>query len=251
MDQSHLFSVEMAKKYGVNAAIMIRHFQFWISKNKANGKHQHDGRTWTYCSVKAFTEIFKYWTSRQIRVILDKLLRKGVIIKGNYNPKGYDHTTWYAFKDEKRFVIIDKSNSQKGKKGSSKTSIGIDGNDRPIPNPITNDKTDKSTDQSLLPPNEMLELDLKIAEGKKFFLENLPKVFHNRINRREAATFARITLYLIAECQACRLKPSIFYKAIDWAKEAMVSNAASKKALFVSKVKQSTGFKAQKKLLVG
>lgn len=247
MNQSHLFSVEMAKKYGVNAAIMLRHFQFWISKNKANNKHQYDGRTWTYCSVKAFTEIFKYWTPRQIRVILDKLLRKGVIIKGNYNPKGYNHTTWYAFKNEKRFVKNDKSICRKGQKDSSKMSIGIDGNGKPIPNPITNYYTDELTNQLKLSSQEKLDLDLQITQEKKFFIEQLTSIL--RPNPQEAKTFAGIVQYLIKKCQVRELPISIFKDAVEWARQAKASNAINKKGLFVAKVKEQTGFRAQKKLL--
>ncbi len=100
----HLFNVEMARKYGVNAAIVIRHLQFWIIKNKSNKKHLHNGRTWTYCSAQAFTKVFPYWTARQVRRILECLIDRGIIIKGRYNPKGYDRTTWYAFQDEKAFA---------------------------------------------------------------------------------------------------------------------------------------------------
>ena len=54
----HLFDVEIAKQYGVNAAVVLRHLQFWIIKNKTHNQNFHDGRTWTYYSVSAFTKIF-------------------------------------------------------------------------------------------------------------------------------------------------------------------------------------------------
>ena len=54
MDYS--FDIEVAQQYGVNEAIMIKNLQFWIMKNKANGKHFHDGHTWTYNSVAAFMQ---------------------------------------------------------------------------------------------------------------------------------------------------------------------------------------------------
>ena len=39
----HHFNIEYAKKYGILEAILIDNFQFWIAKNRANGKHFHDG----------------------------------------------------------------------------------------------------------------------------------------------------------------------------------------------------------------
>ncbi|MBW8041715.1 MAG: hypothetical protein FVQ85_17195 [Planctomycetes bacterium] len=49
----HSFDILTAQKYGINAAVILRHLQFWIIKNKAHGKNFHDGRTWTYkiCKV--------------------------------------------------------------------------------------------------------------------------------------------------------------------------------------------------------
>lgn len=96
----HHFNIEVAKKYDVNMAIVLNHLAFWIIKNRANNKHYHDGRYWTYNSVKAFQEIFPYWTFDQIRHVLDKVKKCGLVLTGNYNTIQYDQTTWYAFTDE-------------------------------------------------------------------------------------------------------------------------------------------------------
>ena len=100
----HLFDVDEARRYGVDAAIMIRHFRFWILKNKGDNRHFHDGRTWSYGSVKSFSTIFQYWTVNQVRQVLKKLITQKVLRTGNYNQKGYDRTTWYAFENEKAFL---------------------------------------------------------------------------------------------------------------------------------------------------
>lgn len=148
-DKSYLFDVATAVKYGLNAAVVIRNFQFWIEKNHANEKHRHDGRTWTYISVAAMTEIFPFFSTRQVRTILDNLIKRGVLVKGRFNLKGYDRTSWFAFEDEKSFVKIDKCIGQKRQKDSSKTTNASAGIDKPIPdtnsdiNPI--EKTDKTT----------------------------------------------------------------------------------------------------------
>ena len=96
---NHSFNVEIAKKYGVDGAIMIENLYFWIQKNKVNNKNFHDGRYWTYNSMKAFTELFPYWTEKQIRRILENLKKDGAIITGNYNKIPYDRTLWYALDD--------------------------------------------------------------------------------------------------------------------------------------------------------
>lgn len=100
MDKEYSFSVELAKKYGVPEAVILKNLLFWIEKNKANERHFHDGYYWTYNSIKAFTELFPFWTEKQIRGILDRLIKKEVIKTGNYNEKAYDRTLWYTITDE-------------------------------------------------------------------------------------------------------------------------------------------------------
>lgn len=94
-----VFKSEIAKKYGVDEAIMIGNLAHWIEKNEANGRNFYDGRYWTYNSIDAFTKLFPFWTPRQIRRILKSLEDQNVIITGNYNQSTYDRTTWYAFAD--------------------------------------------------------------------------------------------------------------------------------------------------------
>jgi len=130
----------------------------------------------------------------------------------------------------------------------SELTNGIAGNDQPIPNPIPNGSTDKTTNQLKRSPEEVLGLDLRIAEGKKFFMEQIALIFH--LSKREQVTFAKITKYLVDQCQAGVLQVSIFHDAIEWARQARSSNAANKKGLFVAKIKEETGFHSQNKMLL-
>lgn len=102
-----IFNRDAAVKYGLEEAIFIKHFQFWIEKNIANKKHCYDERYWTYNSYKAFTKMFPFWTEKQIRRILTSLIEQGVLVKTDqYNNKNYDKTSWYAFKDQSEFIEI-------------------------------------------------------------------------------------------------------------------------------------------------
>ena len=100
----HSFDIEVAEEYGIHEAIFIKHFQFWIVRNKANGIHQHDDRTWTYNSNKAFTKLFPYMSQKTIRTTLDHLKDKGVLTTGNYNDNPHNRTLWYAFVDEEKWI---------------------------------------------------------------------------------------------------------------------------------------------------
>ena len=101
---THSFEVEIAKEYGIQEAIIIQNLQFWILKNIANKKNLIDGRTWTYCSAKAFEELFPYMSTQSLRTTLKHLKERGVIITGNFNDNTHDRTLWYAFKDENKWI---------------------------------------------------------------------------------------------------------------------------------------------------
>ena len=93
------FSAEMAKTYGLDEAILIHHFAYWVKKNTIDGRNIHAGRAWTYNSQSTLSEWFGWWSRRQIQRILRSLEDKGVIIKGNYNRKPMDRTLWYTVSD--------------------------------------------------------------------------------------------------------------------------------------------------------
>lgn len=95
----HMFNPNVAKAYGVNAAVIFQNLAYWIEHNMANGTNFYDGRYWTYNSVKAFSELFPYLTEKQIRGALKKLEDGGMILVGNYNKSAYDRTRWYALAD--------------------------------------------------------------------------------------------------------------------------------------------------------
>ena len=96
----HFFDPEIAVKYGVNEAIFIQNLRYWIQFNQANEKHFYDGRYWTFNSQKAFSELFPYWTPRQVRHIVDKLKQNGAIEVGFWNEDKTDRTQWYTLRED-------------------------------------------------------------------------------------------------------------------------------------------------------
>lgn len=96
----HMFDPQISKEYGVNAAIIFQNLAYWIEHNRANETNFHDGRYWTYNSVRAFAELFPYLTDKQIRGALKKLEDGGMILVGNYNKSAYDRTRWYALAEK-------------------------------------------------------------------------------------------------------------------------------------------------------
>lgn len=100
----HQFNIDHAIRFGDREAIAIHYFVLWIGHNKANGKNQHEGRFWTYNSMEALSKIFPYWTKKQVRGVIESLIKQKVLVTGTFNKVGFDRTTWYAFEDEAAFL---------------------------------------------------------------------------------------------------------------------------------------------------
>lgn len=101
----HMFDVDIAKEYGVNAAILLEHIGFWVAKNEANNANFYDGTYWTYNSRKAFHELFPYMSEKQIATALKKLEENGLIITGNYNKNNLTRTIWYALSEKGKCIL--------------------------------------------------------------------------------------------------------------------------------------------------
>jgi len=104
MSQSHSFNVEFAQLYGIECAILINHFQFWIEQNQRMGRNFHEGRTWMFQTQKEIASHYPYWSEDVVYKLIKKLVDEGVLIKGNFNKKKFDQTKWYAFKFQEKFT---------------------------------------------------------------------------------------------------------------------------------------------------
>lgn len=111
-------------EYGIEEAILIENLVHWIQKNKANNKHYHDGRYWTYNSAKAFAEQFPYMNESKIKRVIGKLIEVGVVMKGNYNENQYDRTCWYTFTD-KGLAIVQNCYFHSSKMTNGKVQNGL------------------------------------------------------------------------------------------------------------------------------
>ena len=155
------FDGNEAKKYGVNAAIILSNFKWWILKNKLNGHNYYDCRTWTYNSMKSLAAMYPFMSENQIRYALKTLVEKGVLIKGNYNTSSYDRTTWYAMVDARS---LENSQIHLGKLPNGNVN-----SNEPIPYNDTDRKTDNKPPISPKGENKFAEFYKKypVKKGKK------------------------------------------------------------------------------------
>lgn len=94
------FDVEVATKYGTNVSILLGNINYWIQKNKANSKHFHDGRYWTYNTVAAFHALMPFMSANVINTSLKRAEEEGLLVTGNYNKLPFDRTKWYALTEK-------------------------------------------------------------------------------------------------------------------------------------------------------
>jgi hypothetical protein len=168
----HSFNPFMAKKYGVNASILINNAIFWTRTNAANESNYHDGRYWFYGTPEYFSNFFIYLSPRQIQYALNKLITKGVLIKGNYNKKGYDQTNWYSLSDQVLLELnLDKTClkpsagliEQNCPMDKTKLSDGLNKIVRPIPDT----KPDTKPDNNILSSTKDTQKKYKASDYEK------------------------------------------------------------------------------------
>lgn len=95
---NHSFNIEIAEKYGIEKAVLLENFYFWIKKNKANKKNLHEGRCYTYNTAEAFAELFPYIKERRIAQLLREMENEdNLLLSGQFF--NYDRTKSYTLTD--------------------------------------------------------------------------------------------------------------------------------------------------------
>lgn len=251
----HSFNIGIAQKYCIPAAILYRHFQFWIAKNLANRVNFHDGRTWSYNTLRALTDQFPYLSVWDIRGALKLLVERGILLKGNFNKHSYDRTIWYAFKDEKTALKGLPShlwNSQMEPKKSANAFVdSTDANGKihttiPIPIPIKD--TDNNSVDSLSETMLGLELEEKLRRRAAEYELKIHMILPAR-NPGERTTYNRIREHLIDLILNGQQDERVFDRVVQWAREA-VNIDGNPRAIWNAKCQKELGFKGKGKKLL-
>ena len=81
----HFFTVADAMQYGVEKAVIINHFRFWLRKNLAGNRNIKDGKVWTYASVSLLNGLFPYLPEGSISRWIIELEKQNVLCSKNFN----------------------------------------------------------------------------------------------------------------------------------------------------------------------
>lgn len=95
----HHFPPLVAEKYGVNAAILLRDIYHWCDTNRNNDQNFHEGRWWTYQTIKGLCLRHTYWSKNQVEHLIRTCQKKGALLIGHFNENQFDRTCWYALSD--------------------------------------------------------------------------------------------------------------------------------------------------------
>ena len=92
----------LAREIGLNEALILQQINYWIEINKKSGKNYHDGKYWTYNSIRAWQENdFDYMSFDTVKRTFSKLEKAGYLLVGNYNKDPRDKTKWYTINNDK------------------------------------------------------------------------------------------------------------------------------------------------------
>jgi len=98
------FYVHEVMKYGLDRAILINYFRVFISGNKASGRHQHDGLTYTHNTHKEIAARHPWWNKQKVGRMVRSLVDEGVLVVAHLSENRWDRTSYFAFADEAKFL---------------------------------------------------------------------------------------------------------------------------------------------------
>lgn len=103
----HFFDSDIAKKYGVNAAVLACFLWDCIEQKSTESPQLHEGKVWMRCSVQMMTGFFPFLSYDEIRYALKRLVKGRVLTKGRFNEIRFDRTNWYAFTEFGQFLMAE------------------------------------------------------------------------------------------------------------------------------------------------
>ena len=107
----HFFDSDIAKKYGVNAAVLACFLWDCIEQKSTESPQLHEGKVWVRCSVQMMTGFFPFLSYDEIRYALKRLVKGRVLTKGQFNESRFDRTNWYAFTEFGQFLMAESEGS--------------------------------------------------------------------------------------------------------------------------------------------
>jgi len=164
-EQPLIILPELARKIGLNEAIVLQQINYWL----ADSKHIYEGRKWVYNSYTEWQKQFPFWSINTIRRAISKLEKSGLVISGNFNKMKLDNTKWYTINHDEVDKVDTEPLNQDGQPTCSNWADENTRLDKPIPE--TSPKT-SSNSNNVLPKIKFAEfVKMKETEYQKLVTE--------------------------------------------------------------------------------
>lgn len=243
MAKLHFFDVDIARKYGVNAALIFQNLVFWIKKNEEKGNNFHNGTYWTYNSREQYHKQFPYLKISQINSAFKKLIDNGMIVTGNFNKNSYDQTLWYALTDFGESIVreslFDSSESTDGTGENDDVLLSYNNNNNTA-NISTNNarqSLDSSSETVKKSYGEFNNVKLTEEEYKKLTSEYGKSIANDFIDRVDRSIASKGTRY---KSHYATIKEWIIRAVNDGKLNVKASKEAEEYIEFVDSIDYST-----------
>lgn len=161
-----IVSRKLAKLIGLNEAVVLQQIHYWLEINRKANKNFHDGRYWTYNSMKNWHEKdFSFWSFDTVKRTFASLVKRGFLVIGNYNKLKFDQTKWYSI-DYKALETLNLPISANCTNGEGQFALMEKGN---LPQPIPENNAETRTAENILsnPIISVLESSVEKIENDK------------------------------------------------------------------------------------
>ena len=179
--QFHSFNVHVAKKVGVNKAILLQYIEFWVDKNKANKVLLYEGKAWVYHTASGFEEIFSYMKANTIAKYLVELEKEGYLHSSQNIEKGKNRNNrvkYYTLGDA-YFSITEKeaqNQNEPAKNQNVYNDISLENNN------ISKSEVTKELDKQELDKQTLYRYSDKIDD----FFAKTWEIYPRKVGKKEA-----------------------------------------------------------------
>ncbi|RMC46551.1 hypothetical protein [Lactobacillus sp. ESL0230] len=99
------FDHRLARKIGVDKAIMVSQISYWTDKNV----NIREGYSWVYNTAKDWQEQFDWLSVKTVQRYLKSLVKMGLLVADNFNKMRIDRTKWYRVDYKKLAEMLGES----------------------------------------------------------------------------------------------------------------------------------------------
>lgn len=133
----------LAKKVGLNEAIILQQIHYWNRINEKNNHNFYDGYYWTYNTYEDWQKQFPFWSTRTIQRAINRLERLRLVVSDNYNELKLDKTKWYRIDYEVLDILEKYPSRHNGTIEMTNWLVYLDSLTKPIPETNTTENNNK------------------------------------------------------------------------------------------------------------